>query len=347
MTQKNFKKHLLLNIFYCFMRDLITKCSIVFFVCVFLLFSGCISPAPSIPDSPVTTLPPTPEKPVTTHPPTSNSSSPAGHIGVNYPQPLTVITTQYPPDPSHWIELQNIQDFEIGPGSDSPGLSFAIAGETNLPVQSLIHIQTYRRDFSSGTEKPALIWNIIVPVQNSGGPVNTFSYTVNIGKDENGFSINPGEYRAVAYRQGVNDSAVFEVLGKDPLPWLWIRMDPIGKHTFGDSFTITGTTNLPAGSDILVSGGTDMHPCPLIPPEERSSHPGSMCTGCAPVHISETVPVIPAAGNNTWNFTIDTNEWCINESYSIEVSKAEWDNVSSASVQLAGYSSDPLRFQPV
>ncbi len=331
-----FQKPLLSNVLYCFMRNIIKKFIIVFFVGVILLFSGCISPAPPEQAVPVSSLPPA-----------SDIASPSGHPGVNYPQSLTVITNEYPPDPSHWIELHHIQDFRIGPGSDSPGLLFTIAGDTNLPAQSLIFIQTYRKDFSSGTEEPSLIWNVVVPVQNSSGPVNRFSYTVNVSKNYNGFPIKPGEYRAVVHRQGVNNSTVFEVMGKDPLPWQWVRLDPIGKHYFGESFNITGTTSLPAGSNILVSGGTDIHPCPFIPPGERSSHPGSICGDCSTVHFSDNIPVVPAAGNNTWNFTVNTTGWCLNESYSIRISKDEWDNVSSARVQLAGSSSDPLRIQTV
>lgn len=318
------------------MRNIIKNLIIVFFIGVILLCSGCISPAPPAPAVPVSSLPPP-----------SDIASPSGHPGVNYAQPLSVITNEYPPDPAHWIELHPIQDFQMGPGSDSPGLFFTIAGETNLPAGSLLSIQPYRKDISSGTEEPALTWNVVVPVQNSSGPVNSFSYPVNVSKDYNGFPIKPGEYRAVVHRQGVNDSTVFEVLGKDPLPWLWIRMDPIGKHHFGDSFNLTGTTNLPAGSDIVVSGGTDVHPCPFIPPGERSSHPGSICGDCSSVHFSDTIPVVPAGENNTWNYTVNTTGWCLNESYSIRASKDEWANVSSAGVQLAGSTSEPLQIQTV
>jgi hypothetical protein len=37
----------------------------------------------------------------------------------------------------------------------------------------------------------------------------------------------------------------------------------------------------------------------------------------------------------------------MNESYSIRVSKDEWDNVSSAGVQLAGSTNEPLQIQTV
>ena len=321
------------------MRNILTNFTIVLFVGMILLFSGCISPV--LPPEP-----PTPAGPVSSLPLTSDIASRSGHPGINYAQPLTVATNPYPPDPSHWIKLHHIQDFHIDPRSDSLGLLFTIGGDTNLPAQSLLFIQTYRKDFSTGTEVPALIGNIVVSVQNSSGPVNTFSYTVNVSNDYNGFPIRPGEYSAVVHRQGVNDSTVFEVLGKDPLPWLWIRMDPIGKHHFGDSFNLTGTTNLLAGSNISVSGGTDIHPCPFIPPGERSSHPGSICGDCSPIQFSDNILVVPALGNSTWNFTVSTAGWCLNESYSIRVSKDEWDNVRSAMVQLAGSNSEPFQIQP-
>jgi hypothetical protein len=334
-AEKNQYLFIILYLYY-IMQNAINNYTIPFFIGLVILFSGCISPIPSTSVGTVSSLPPTSD--IASHP---------GHSGVNYAQPLVVITNQYPPDPSHWIELHSIQNFQIGPGSASPRLLFTITGDTNLPDNSLISIHLYRKDFSSGIEGPALIWNVVVPVQNSSGRANTFSYKVNVSEDYYGFPIKPGEYRAVVNRFGVNDSAVFEVLGKDPLPWLWIRMDPIGKHSFGESFNLMGTTNLPAGSNILVSGGTDLHPCPFYPPGGQSPDPDSICGSCSPTHFSDTIPVVPAAGNTTWNFTVNTTGWCLNESYSIRVSKDEWDNVSSAGVQLAGFESEPLQFQTV
>jgi hypothetical protein len=332
MNSEKIPKRFIIPHLYCIMRNAVNNYTIGFFVGMIILVSGCISQAPSTPAVTVSSLPPA-----------SEIASDSGHPGVNYAQPLTVITYQYPPDPSHWIELHHIQNFQINHSSDSPSFLFNIAGDTNLPANSLLLIQTYRKDFSSGTEEPALIWNVVVPVQNSGGLVNTFSYTVNISKD----SIEPGEYSAVVHRAGVNDSAVFEVLGKDPLPWLWIRMDPFGQHHFGESFNLTGTTNLPAGSNILVSGGTDVHPCPFIPPVGQSSDPDSICEGCPLVQFSDSISVIHSVGNNTWNFPVNTTGWCIGESYSIRVSKDEWDNVSSASEQLAGFNNESLQIQTV
>ena len=318
------------------MRNIKIICILVFFTGM-VLISGCISPAPATPGVPVSSSSPTSDI-------TSRSS---GHIGVNYAQPLTVTTNQYPPDPSHWIELHHIQDFRTDPKSGSVRLLFTIAGDTNLPARSLITIEMYNMDLSSGTAVPVSIWNDVEFVEDSGGLVNTFSSTVDLSRDRHGFPLGAGEYGVVVNHQGVNNSTSFEVVGKDPLPRLWIRVDPIGNHHFGDNFTLTGSTNIPAGATILVKGGTDLHPCPFIPPEMQSYYPGSLCGGCSPVDFSDTVPVVSAAGNNTWNDTIRTSTWCLNESTSIRASKDEWDNVSSAHVQLAGSRSEPFQIQTV
>jgi len=321
------------------MRDPIFFLIVVLMVITVLIFSGCISPNPP-------TLTPSPAGPVPSIPPSSDSSSHEGHPGVNYPPTPTVVNENYPQDPSHWIELHHIQNLNLDPGSVSPKPVFTISGDTNLPAHALIYIQTYRKDFSTETEVPVLVPNQVATVQHSNGQVNTFSYPI-APYDYDNVPIYPGEYRAVAYHEGVNDSMIFEILGKDPLPWLWIRVDPVGTHHFGDSFTIMGTTNLPANSALLVRGGTDIHPCPFIPPGQRSSYPGSICGNCPPAEFSDMIPVIPAVGNNTWNFTVDTSGWCLNESYSISISKDKWDNVSSAMVQFAGSRAEPLTIQTV
>jgi hypothetical protein len=295
------------------MGNIIKNYSIVFFIFVIILVSGCIIHTPT----PPVVINSTTYKisDISTH---SRSSA------VMYTQPTPEVTSQYPPDPSHWIQINPVRNFLADPRSDSVKLLFNVTGTTNLPVNSLLFIELFRGNLSSGTEEQALIWGA-APVGNNGGAYNTFFYLVNV-------SAVAGEYSVVVHRRGVTNRTGFMVFGKDPPPWLWIRIDPIGQHHVGESFNITGTTNIPAGSDILVTGGAKIHSCPTIPPEEGGSFPGSECgNSCIAPIFYENISAVPGIGINTWNFPVNTTGWCNIESYSIDVSKKEWDNVSSAS----------------
>jgi hypothetical protein len=287
------------------MGKMIKIYAIVFFIGAIIFVSGCVSPQTTKPSATISSLTPT-----------------------------TDITTQYPPDPSHWIQIDPIRNFQIDPKSGSVRLLFNITGTTNLPVDSLLVVGSNRKMFDLGSDNQVLIWNVVVPVVNSGGSVNTFFYAVNVSTDYLWNPIKPGQYNVEVHHFGVNNSTVFSVFGKDPLPWLWIHINPIEEHQFGDRFNITGTTNVPAGSTISVNGGLTIHPCPFIPPEKQSSYPGSICGSCAPVAFYGNIPVVQGPGNNTWNFPINTTGWCTDEKYDIGVSKREWDNVSSTSAQI-------------
>jgi hypothetical protein len=246
-------------------------------------------------------------------------------VGPNPPAPDSTI--QYPPDPSHWIQVDPIRNFKFDPGRDSATLLLNITGTTNLPVNSLLFIEPYQKNFNSLTDERALIWNVVVPVVNTGEQINSFSYSLN-------GDAGPGEYRVVVRHAGISGSTNFTVMGKDPFPWLWIRIDPIGEHRFGESFNITGTTNIPVGSEVTVRGGTVIHPCVFIPPEKQSLYPDSICGSCPPPVFNEPIPVTMGVGNNTWTFPVNTTGWCKNESYNIELSKNEWDNVSPISAPI-------------
>jgi hypothetical protein len=224
--------------------------------------------------------------------------------------------------------------FRWGSGSGSNRIIFNITGTTNLPVDSLLFIEPYRSNPSSSEAERALLYNVVVTVENKGGNTNTFFYAVNVSVEKGGFPIKPGEYRIVVRRWDVTNSTGFTILGKDPLPWIWIRIDPVGEHQVGDIFNITGTTNLPADSEITVRFGAQMHSCPYYE-TVPSSYLGTICGhDCIPGGFyNNKIPIISGTGgNNTWNFSVNTTDWCIKERYSIMAQKNEWDNVSHTSL---------------
>jgi hypothetical protein len=299
------------------MGNIIKIIVVILFVGAIILVSGCVL------HSRVST-------PETTSPVSSGTSA-SGSI---YNQSAPDFINQYPPDPSHWIQIDPIRDFQMGSESDSTGLTFNITGTTNLPVNSLLFIEPFRTDLSTGEEKRILFTNVLVPVENKGGDTNTFFYQVTMLKDESGSAITPGEYRIVIRRQNVSNSTGFIVLGKDPLPWMWIRIDPIVKHPLNEMFNITGTTNLPAGSEIFVTVGAPVHSCPSYVPEP-SSFSGTSCgNDCNSGGFHDKIPVVPGpGGNNIWSFPVNTTGWCVKERYSIVAQKPEWDNVSSGGAE--------------
>jgi hypothetical protein len=293
------------------MGDILKESAIIFIIGTILLISGCVSPSEISSGTKVPSI---------ASPPTTSS------VAVN--QPAADFTYQYPPDPSHWIEIDPIRNFQTGSGSSSDRIVFNITGTTNLPVNSLLFIEPYRRNPSSEKEEAALLSNVVIPVENKGGNINTFFYSVNT-------PAGPGEYRVVVRRWNVTNSTGFTVMGKDPLPWIWIRVYPAGEYHRGKNFTITGTTNLPAGSEIIVTCGFESRfPCPPWAKESPASWSGTACgNDCNTGRFSQMAQVERKAdGNNTWMVSADTTGWCANESYHINVQKMGWDNVSADSL---------------
>jgi hypothetical protein len=209
---------------------------------------------------------------------------------------------------------------------------FNISGTTNLPVNSLLFVEVYRKDPSSGKDEKDLLWNAVAPVENDGRENNTFFYAENVTKGFYNSTIKAADYRVIVRRYNVSSSTNFTILGKDPLPFIWIRIDPIGKRHHGDIFNITGTTNLPAGSEIIVRN--DRYEA-----ENRAFYrcKGDLmcvieCSNAVGERFERRVPVIGSGKeNNMWTVTTDTTGWCMNYTYKITALKGEWDNVTPIS----------------
>jgi hypothetical protein len=287
------------------MGDLLKESAIVFLIGAILLISGCVS-------NTAISLPPT-----------------TSTVGIN--QPAADFTSQYPPDPSHWIEIDPIRNFQIG--SDADRILFNISGTTNLPVNSLLFIEVYRKDPGSGKEEKDLLWNAVAPVENDGRKNNTVFYAENVTKGFYNSIIKPGDYLAIIRRYNVSASKNFTILGKDPLPFIWIRIDPFGERYHGDIFNITGTTNLPAGSEIIVKA-VRHYPAYLYPSCSVKESDVIHLRECVNSieHFEKRVRIDKAdGGDNTWIISADTTGWCECYRYRFEAIKEGWDNVSSAS----------------
>jgi len=76
----------------------------------------------------------------------------------------------------------------------------------------------------------------------------------------------------------------------------WIRIDPVGNHTIGDIFTITGTTNLAAGEEVFF----------IITPLDY--RPSAFAQEWASTHFIPASDRVRAGscGINSWSFDIDS-----------------------------------------
>jgi len=96
-------------------------------------------------------------------------------------------------------------------------------------------------------------------------------------------------------------------------PVIWSQEDQI--------LNVTGTTNFPSGSEITISSGMLVHPCPTSPTGSKpdTSDIRTFCNGkCSNEIVKYHVYADPnPGGNNTWSCLVNTSGWCIIESYFI------------------------------
>jgi len=99
-------------------------------------------------------------------------------------------------------------------------------------------------------------------------------------------------------------------------------ISPIGDHAVGDSFTISGTTNLAAGNNLLV----EIRSASFAPTSKNAASGSSGASG--------TVTVVAGSGSsNRWSFDVDTAGWKPDE-YLVTVSGVTIDVTGSASFSL-------------
>jgi len=95
-------------------------------------------------------------------------------------------------------------------------------------------------------------------------------------------------------------------------------INPIGNHYIGDRFTLSGSTNLAVGNDLLV----EIYSSSFTPTQKEQ---GSEFSGS-----SGTVKVVPGTGGyNTWSFDVDTSTFRADE-YLVKVSGVTREVIASA-----------------
>jgi hypothetical protein len=226
-------------------------------------------------------------------------------------------------DTTSWIRLDPTGTHDLGD-------LFCITGSTNLPIGYPLIIEVYRREFSQeeylslNEFKPVLRDQVTVMEDAKG--TQYFSLPVNLTESvaKSGQKAVPGpffvEIHAVNMNSSVSDRSSFEVTTHFP----WIRVDTIIDPVLGSNLAVTGTTNLPAGSNISV----EVYPA-IIPPcpacQYPDQYPGLPCCGqCSMGSLSGIVHAKEIDGAvRSWEFTrpIGTR-WCTGLAYSL-TAKAE------------------------
>jgi len=238
-------------------------------------------------------------------------------------QSTVAITTPYMGDQSLWIHIDPIEDFHSeSPFNITGSTILKISGTTTFPAGSLFFVNIIEEERSR-----SLPTNIVVPAEkNSDGSIG-FSYSYDMKGNP------PAHYRVEIRKANQNFTAIarFNITSQEP--WWWIMFDQVGEIHKGENLTITGTTNLPAGSEISVSSGLMAHPC--TQPWDSGGLP-SFCGGtCNRAIAQSTVRVIPGLnGKNTWVYPINTTDWCTHEYYWIRTGMNNWPNVSSGSITI-------------
>lgn len=238
-------------------------------------------------------------------------------------QPTSIMISHPPPPVRNSIKIDPIQDFQ----TDS---SFHINGSSLLNVSVIT-------DFPEGTRLHLDIFNVyegsnfgcqttMRVVKNASGR-NSSSYTY----DMKGYP--PGQYRVLLRDDSwiITTESEFKIASELPYA-AWIRLDPVGTVVIGKDLSLSGTTDMPPGSEIKINTGIFKHPCPMDTMPDKNGE-RSLCGGsCMDTGFSQqTVRVAAGTGNvNIWNTTVRTNDWCPTEAYRIDATAVNYTDVTPA-----------------
>ena len=157
-------------------------------------------------------------------------------------------------------------------GDKNTGDSIIITGTTNLPTGSLILVEVYAESYgsNSGTIKDPKTGEVsgefsgatgTVTVAKGQGNVNTWSLPLDTktfmpreyvvtASTVNG-DISKGDYKKGDI-YGATKFALLQPLTPIYVAEKFINIDPVGNKKTGNKFTLTGSTNLASGTEVLV-----------------------------------------------------------------------------------------------
>jgi hypothetical protein len=230
----------------------------------------------------------------------------------------------------YWIRIDPIADYKTDSTFNITGSThITVKGTTNFPAATPMRLTILEEDRSRDLVKTELEIK-----SNNSGP-NSFSYEYDL------IGNPPGRYRAVLTNSTNPPSAVsrFNITSDTPY-FKWIRIDPLGEEQSDGIIPISGTTDLPAGVEIMIGSDIVAHSCPSPSPTLNEKGPKTLCNGgCQGAESKHTILVMEGMGGiNKWNSTIDTSGWCVTEDYSIAAEAINWTNVTLGSQSIRVHS---------
>lgn len=203
-------------------------------------------------------------------------------------------------------------------GDHAIGDIITISGTTNSPVNTTLWIQAGPKEYTK--YPPHYIGERVQVVQGTNSnlwsiQINTSTFAI----DEYSILISPLNQGPVVLSQArfnmtARHARILPTMVESPSPMTeWITVDtlPIGTHLTGDSFTISGTTNIPVGNDLLVE---------IYPLNQTRSIKGTIYSGSAGRMTIKEGPY----GKNIWSYPVDLSDFKPDE-YRVVVSSYQSD----------------------
>ena len=234
---------------------------------------------------------------------------------------ISATQTNYP---QYRIHIDPIEDFTSDSSFNISGSSLLnVSGTTDFPAGSILNFYILEENRSRQVFKTTILIN-----GNGSGP-NSFYYIYDMKGNP------PGQYRAII-SDSINLNGEFShfAIKTDSNYLRWIRMDPPGDVRPGGILPVSGTTDLPAGSEIQIRSDIVYHSCTMATPDLFWAK--SLCGGSCRDTGSQNIVSVQkgAAGTNVWNSTVDTSTWCAGEEYGIGAYAVNWTNVTPSGQSL-------------
>jgi hypothetical protein len=178
--------------------------------------------------------------------------------------------------------------------------SFNLTGTTGLPAGTALRVSVYRGSYNPGIQPQKNPWYITIPEETSviadSSGRNYWIYNLNTtGSYPDEYIVYIEPYAGV----NVQAYAIFTLnttCSPENYPEGSITIHPIGDHSAGDVFDVTGTSALPSDEEYLVEVYSADH---MLGPR------GINQSGSAGVIHGTN----GTTGEKTWRFTVDTSDY--------------------------------------
>jgi trimeric autotransporter adhesin len=190
---------------------------------------------------------------------------------------------------------------------------------------------TFEHDFDTNGRTPGQYF-VVVQHPMTGGPGVTASGTRAISTDNTDVDLSQlqAANAASAVTNLLNSPNVDDTYTR--LTFMvenaWIRIDQIGDQSVGSTFTISGTTNLAAGNELLI----DVTSASFQPTEKTEASEFSGASGTATIEAGD--------GVNTWSFEVDATGF-IPDEYIVNVESVETDTSTTATFNVVEATATP------